>query len=166
MQNPLDSSATWAWFIVNPIDTSQLNNSNRKTWDWSIRYGIDQLNSPIDQSLVLMVTMKQIARQWKMIRKMCGVMAKIIYFWLAYSSYHLLRGCPCYLQTPFRTSHHCSRHGRWESEQKWSLSWTDNKLNCCRLPKHVDRFLDWWKLTQKDFDRMPLGRSEGASAPG
>jgi hypothetical protein len=45
--------------IMNPIDTSQLNNSSRKTWDWSIRYGIDQLNSPIDQSLVLMVTMKQ-----------------------------------------------------------------------------------------------------------
>jgi hypothetical protein len=29
--------------------------------DWSIRYGIDQLNSAIDQSLVLMVTMKHIA---------------------------------------------------------------------------------------------------------
>jgi hypothetical protein len=43
---------------MNPIDTSQLNNSNRKTWHWSIRYGIEQLNSPIDQSLVLMVTMK------------------------------------------------------------------------------------------------------------
>jgi hypothetical protein len=46
--------------IINPIDTSQLNNSSRKTWDWLIRYGIDQLNSPINQSLVLMVTMKQI----------------------------------------------------------------------------------------------------------
>jgi hypothetical protein len=34
---------------MNPIDTSQLNNSSRKTWNWSIRYGIDQLNSPIDQ---------------------------------------------------------------------------------------------------------------------
>jgi hypothetical protein len=45
---------------MNPIDTSQLNNSSRKTWNWSIRYGIDQLNSPIDQSLVLMVTMKQV----------------------------------------------------------------------------------------------------------
>jgi hypothetical protein len=45
---------------MNPIDTSQLNNSSRKTWNWSIRYGIDQLNSPIDQSLVLMVTMKHI----------------------------------------------------------------------------------------------------------
>jgi hypothetical protein len=47
--------------IMNPIDIGQLNNSNRKTWNWSIRYGIDQLNSPIDQSLVLMVTMKHIA---------------------------------------------------------------------------------------------------------
>jgi hypothetical protein len=46
---------------MNPIDTSQLNNSSHKTWDWSITYGIDQLNSPIDQSLVLMVTMKQMA---------------------------------------------------------------------------------------------------------
>jgi hypothetical protein len=44
--------------IINPIDIGQLNNSNRKTRNWSIRYGIDQLNSPIDQSLVLMVTMK------------------------------------------------------------------------------------------------------------
>jgi hypothetical protein len=43
---------------MKPIDTSQLNNSNRKTWHWSIRYGIDQLNNTIDQSLVLMVTMK------------------------------------------------------------------------------------------------------------
>jgi hypothetical protein len=48
---------------MNPIDTSQLNHSNRKTWHWSIRYGIDQLNSPIDQSLVLMVIMKQIAEE-------------------------------------------------------------------------------------------------------
>jgi hypothetical protein len=47
--------------IINPINTSQLNNSSRKTWNWSIKYGINQLNSPIDQSLVLMVTMKQIA---------------------------------------------------------------------------------------------------------
>src|SRR3982074_181125 len=50
--------------IMNPIDIGQLNNSNRKTWNWSIRYGIDQLNSPIDQSLVLMVTMKQMPKQY------------------------------------------------------------------------------------------------------
>jgi hypothetical protein len=49
--------------IMNPIDIGQLNNSNRKTWNWSIRYGIDQLKRPIDQSLVLMVTMKQFERE-------------------------------------------------------------------------------------------------------
>jgi hypothetical protein len=47
--------------IINLIDIGQLNNSNPKTWNWLIRYGINQLNSLIDQSLVSMVIMKHLA---------------------------------------------------------------------------------------------------------